>query len=155
MSEITMSIDRLETIINVFGSFDENLKLIEDEFAVSIIDRNSELHISGTEENVHYAQRTINGLMMITAKGESIDMQNVKYIISLVREGHDDKIGEISRDIICISAKGKPVKRNQQQYGDSFHRPCRDGENISGCCPRCISISREIRQQDNSDTAGC
>ena len=125
MSEIIMSIDRLENIISVFGSFDENLKLIEDEFEVSIIDRNSELTISGDEENVQYTQRTINGLLMIAAKGEPIDPQNVKYIISLVKEGHDDKIGDISRDIICISAKGKPIKAKtlgQMKYVDAINK---------------------------------
>ncbi|MCL2426407.1 MAG: PhoH family protein [Oscillospiraceae bacterium] len=110
MGELTMSIDRLENIISVFGSFDENLKIIEEELSVSIIDRNSELTVTGDEENIHYTQRIINGLLLVAAKGEPIDSQKVKYIIGLVREGHDDKIGEISRDIICISAKGKPIK---------------------------------------------
>jgi len=125
MSEITMSVDRLENIISVFGSFDENLKLIEEEFGVGIIDRNSELTISGDEENIHLAQRTINGLLTVAAKGESIDTHNVKYIISLVKDGHDDKIGEISRDIICISAKGKPVKAKtlgQMKYADAISK---------------------------------
>ena len=123
MSEITMSVDRLENIINVFGSFDENLKLIEDEFNVGIIDRNSELIISGDEENIHYTQRTINGLLSIAAKGEAVDSQNVRYIISLVKDGQDDKINDISRDIICISAKGKPVKAKtlgQMKYVDAI-----------------------------------
>jgi len=102
MGEITMSVDRLENIISVFGSFDENLKLIEQEFDVNIIDRNSELTISGDEENIHYTQRTINGLMSIAAKGEPIDSQNVKYIIGLVKDGHDDKRSDINHDIICI-----------------------------------------------------
>ena len=124
MSEITMSVDRLENIISVFGSFDENLKLIEDVFNVSIVDRNSELTITGDEENIHYTQRVINGLLMIAAKGEAIDSQNVKYIISLVKDGHGDKINEISRDIICISAKGKPVKAKtlgQMKYVDAIN----------------------------------
>jgi len=60
---------------------------------------------------------------MVAAKGESIDSQNVKYIISLVRDGHDDKIADISRDIICISAKGKPIKAKtlgQMKYVDAI-----------------------------------
>jgi len=110
MIEKTMSIDRLENIISVFGSFDENLRLIEDELSVKIIDRNSELTISGEDENVQYAEYAVNGLMMIAAKGEPIDSQNVKYIVKLVKDGKQDKIGDISRDVVCISAKGKPIK---------------------------------------------
>jgi len=105
-----MSVDRLEHIISVFGSFDENLRLIEDELNVKITDRNSELNLSGDDENVMYAERAINGLLLLAAKGESIDSRSVRYIIGLVKEGQDDKIGELARDVICITAKGKPVK---------------------------------------------
>ncbi|MCL2228004.1 MAG: PhoH family protein [Oscillospiraceae bacterium] len=123
MGEKTMSVDRLENIISVFGSFDENLRLIEDELGVKITDRNSELNLSGAEENVFYAERAINGLLMLAAKGETIDSRNVRYIIGLVKEGQDDKIGEITRDIVCISAKGKPIKAKtlgQKKYADAI-----------------------------------
>ena len=123
MGEKTMNVDRLENIISVFGSFDENLRLIEDELHVKITDRNSELNISGSEEDVFYAERAINGLLMLAAKGEAIDSRNVRYIIGLVREGKDSAIGEISKDIICISAKGKPIKAKtlgQKNYVDAI-----------------------------------
>jgi phosphate starvation-inducible PhoH-like protein len=110
MAEKTMSVDRLEHIISVFGSFDENLRLIESELDVRITDRNSELSLSGDDESIMYAERAITGLLTLAAKGESIDSRSVRYIIGLVREGHDDKIGELARDVICITAKGKPVK---------------------------------------------
>jgi len=123
MGEKTMSVDRLENIISVFGSFDENLRLIEGELGVRITDRNSELNISGGEESVFYAERAINGLLVLAAKGEPIDARSVRYMIGLVKEGHDDKIGEITRDIICISAKGKPIKAKtlgQKKYIDAI-----------------------------------
>jgi len=123
MSEKTMSVDRLENIISVFGSFDENLRLIEDELGVRITDRNSELHLAGAEENIYYAERSIDGLLTLAAKGETIDARTVRYIIGLVKEGHEDKIGEITRDVICISAKGKPIKAKtlgQKKYIDSI-----------------------------------
>lgn len=110
MSEKTMSVDRLEHIISVFGSFDENLRLIESELDVRITDRNSELYLTGEDENVQYAEHAINGLLSLAAKGENIDSRSVRYIISLVKEGHEDKIGGLARDVICITAKGKPVK---------------------------------------------
>ena len=117
-----MSVDRLENIISVFGSFDENLKLIEEELDVKITDRNSELNLSGSEENVYYAEQAINGLLMLAAKGEAIDSRNVRYIIGLVKDGQEKKIGDISRDIVCISAKGKPIKAKtlgQKKYVDA------------------------------------
>ena len=123
MSERTISVDRLENIISVFGSFDENLRLIENDLNVKIIDRNSELSLSGDEENVHYADRAISGLLTLAARGEPIDARSVRYIIGLVKEGQDGKIGEITRDVICISAKGKPIKAKtlgQKKYVDAI-----------------------------------
>jgi len=118
-----MCVDRLEDIISVFGSFDENLRLIEKDLNVRIIDRNSELCLSGDEEDMQYAERAINGLLTLAAKGEQIDARSVRYIISLVKDGKDDKISEITRDVICISAKGKPVKAKtlgQKKYVDAI-----------------------------------
>ena len=123
MNEKTINVDRLENIISVFGSFDENLKVIENDLDVRIVDRNSELSITGGDENVYYAERAINGLLALASKGEPIDSRSVRYVISLVKEGQDGKIGEITRDVICISAKGKPVKAKtlgQKKYIDSI-----------------------------------
>ena len=124
MSEKTITVDRLENIISVFGSFDENLRLIETELGVRITDRNSELSISGDEENIYYAERAISGLLFLASKGEVIDARCVRYIIGLVKEGKEDKINEITRDVICISAKGKPVKAKtlgQKKYIDAIN----------------------------------
>ena len=123
MGDKTMNVDRLENVISVFGSFDENLRLIEEELSVRITDRNSELNISGDDEQVNYAERAISGLLSLAAKGEQIDARSVRYIISLVKDGQDSKIGDISRDIICISAKGKPIKAKtlgQKKYVDAI-----------------------------------
>jgi len=125
MAEITIGIDRLDNIVHVFGSFDENLRVIENELNVRITDRNSELHLTGDDENVYYADKTINGMLTMAAKGEPIDARSVKYVIGLVKEGQEDKIDEISRDVICISAKGKPIKAKtlgQKKYLDAILR---------------------------------
>jgi len=125
MGEKTISVDRLENIISVFGSFDENLRIIENDLNVRITDRNSELNLSGDDENIYYAERAINGLLTLSTKGEPIDTRSVRYIISLVKDGQDDKIGEITRDIICISAKGKPIKAKtlgQKKYIDAINK---------------------------------
>ena len=99
MAEKSMSVDRMEYIISVFGSFDENLRIIENELNVRIADRDSELKISGDDESIMYAERAINGLLTLAAKGEPIDARNVSYIISLVKRGQDDKISELAKDV--------------------------------------------------------
>ncbi len=123
MIERTMAVDRMEQIISVFGSFDRNIHIIEDELKVKVIDRESELHITGEAENVMFAEKAITGLLSLAARGENIDEQNVRYIIKLVREGTESQIDKIAGDVICITSKGKPVKAKtlgQKEYVDAI-----------------------------------
>ena len=110
MAEQLINIERMEQAVSLFGSFDENVKLIEKEFAVNIIVRGSEMKVCGDEEQVDKARRAINHLLHIINKGEAINEQNIRYVISLVKDGSDDKLTSMSSDCICISAKGKPIK---------------------------------------------
>ena len=119
MSERIINAERIEQIINVFGSFDENIKRIEQTFQVKITNRGTELKVSGGEEEVDKGARAIEGLLTLAAKGETIDEQKVRYLIDLVSTGNDDKIGEMAKDVVCITAKGKPIKAKtlgQQRY---------------------------------------
>jgi len=119
MMERTVNAERMEQIIEVFGSFDENIRKIEDAFQVRVINRGTELKVQGDEEYVDQGVRAIEGLMALAAKGEAIDEQKVRYLIDLVRSGEDDKIGAMARDVVCVTAKGKPIKAKtlgQQKY---------------------------------------
>ena len=119
MSERIINAERIEQIINVFGSFDENIKRIEQTYGVRITNRGTELKISGDEEAVDRGARAIEGLLTLAAKGEVIDEQKVRYLIDLVSSGNDDKISEMAKDVVCITAKGRPVKAKtlgQQRY---------------------------------------
>ena len=87
MIEKTMEVDRMEDVISVFGSFDQNLRMIETEYNVRVTDRDEQIHITGEAENVLYAEKAIAGLLSLAAKGEEIGEQNVRYIFRLVREG--------------------------------------------------------------------
>ena len=110
MTQQTVSIERMEHALSLFGSFDENIKLIEKEFSVSILTRGSEIKIQGDEENCDKAKRVISKLLYLLNKGEALTEQNIRYVISLVNDGNEDKLSSISSDCICISAKGKPIK---------------------------------------------
>ena len=119
ITEKTVNVERVEDLIAVFGSFDENIRRIEDALSVSIVNRGNELKICGDDESVDKAARTIEGLMALAAKGETIDEQRVRYLITLVREGNDSLVNQIAKDVVCITAKGKPIKAKtvgQQQY---------------------------------------
>ena len=118
-SERIVNADRVEDLIAVFGSFDENIRRIEDALTVKIVNRGTDLRISGSEESVDKAARTIEGLLALASKGEVIDEQRVRYLITLVQEGNDDQVAQIAKDVVCITAKGKPIKAKtvgQQKY---------------------------------------
>ena len=120
MTERTINAERVEQLIDVFGSFDENIKKIEAEFHVRITNRNTELKVAGEdEESVFMASRALEALLSLAAKGEEIDEQKVRYLMGLVKTGNDDKVGEIAKDVVCVTAKGRPVKAKtigQQKY---------------------------------------
>ncbi len=125
MTERTIQIDRMENVISVFGSFDQNLRIIETELGVAVTDRDDQLKIQGEAESVMHAEKAIEGLLSLAARGETIDAQNVRYIIKLVREGQEGKIGELARDVVCVTAKGRPVKPKtigQTAYVDAIHK---------------------------------
>ena len=117
--ERMLSVERVEDLIAVFGSFDENTKRIEEALDVKVINRGTDLKVTGDEEDVDKAIRTLEGLLALSAKGETIDEQRVRYLITLVREGNDDSITQMAKDVVCITAKGKPIKAKtvgQQKY---------------------------------------
>ena len=123
MIEKTIEVERMEHVISVFGSFDQNLRIIESELGVKVLDRENMIHICGEEESVMLAEKAINGLLTLAAKGENIDAQNVRYILKLVSEGKETKIQELAGDVICITAKGKPIKPKtlgQKSYCDAI-----------------------------------
>ena len=119
MTERTVNAERMEQVIEVFGSLDENIRKIEDAFHVHVVNRGEELKIQGEAENADRGVRAIEGLLALAAKGETIDEQKVRYLIDLVKSGNDDKIGHMAQDVVCVTAKGKPIKAKtlgQQRY---------------------------------------
>ena len=89
MVEQRMSIERMEEAINVFGSFDENIRLIEHELHVVVTNRDGELKITGEAEETMLATRALKALLVLSSKGDPINEQNVRYVIGLVRDGQE------------------------------------------------------------------
>ena len=124
MTEQSISLERLEETISLFGSFDDNIRLIEHELGVAVVSRDSALKVSGEDpEAVMLAVRVIDDLMSLAARGEAINEQNVRYVIQLVREGKENQIQQLAGDVLCITAKGKPIKAKtlgQKKYVEAI-----------------------------------
>ena len=117
--ERVVSAERVEDLIAVFGSFDENIRRIEEVLSVAIVNRGTELKVSGDEEAVDMGVKTLEGLISLAAKGETIDEQRVRYLITLAREGNTEQMMQMAKGVVCITAKGKPIKAKtvgQQTY---------------------------------------
>ena len=108
--EQRISIERLEQAVNIFGSFDENIRLLEQEFSVAVVNREGELRVSGEPEDTMLAAKAIQALLTLSSRGEAIGEQNVRYVVNLVRAGREEQIAELAGDVLCISAKGRPIK---------------------------------------------
>lgn len=125
MFEQIINVDRMEHAVSLFGSFDENIKLIEKEYGVNVISRGSELKVTGEVEDVDKAVRAINGLLTLINKGEALSEQNVRYVLTLVGENSEGKLSEMTGDCICITSKGKPVKPKtlgQKKYIEAIRK---------------------------------
>ncbi len=110
MFEQVINIDRMEQAVALFGTFDENIRLIQNELMVSVVCRGSEMKISGEAENVSKAVKVIESLLNLLNKGEVLSEQNVRYCMALVNEGNEHRIEQLAGDCICITSKGRPLK---------------------------------------------
>ena len=111
MAEQIVTLENLEQAAELFGSFDENIKIIEKEYSVTVTLRSGEIKIQGDGDNVSSAASVISGLIMLASKGEPINEQSIRYTMSLVSEGKQDKLAQLAgNDCICITSRGKPIK---------------------------------------------
>lgn len=122
--EIKMSFERMEEAKELFGSFDENIKLIEKEYGVTLVFRDSELKINGEDpEATDRAARAVRSLVTLIGSGETLTEQNVRYCIRMVAEDSEAQVVKLVGDCICITSKGKPIKPKtvgQRTYCDNI-----------------------------------
>lgn len=123
----------METIIdipaehekNLFGGFDAYAKIIERAFNITIIARNGEIKLVGSDENVTKAKSVFLQLLELSKRGTQITEQNVNYAISLCFENKESELLEIDKDLICHTISGKPIKPKtigQKAYVDQIRK---------------------------------
>lgn len=113
----------MDDIIGIFGSFDENMREVERETGATVISRGNELKVSGEPEAVLLATKAIRSLISLAARGEQIELGTVRYVIGLARDGRESEVDAVARDVLCVTAKGKPIKPKtvgQKKYVDAI-----------------------------------
>ncbi len=107
----------------LFGGLDSNLKIIEDNFEVSILQRDNDLVITG--DYADKAEKVLSEMISIIEMGEKLDAQKINYVIALCENNISYKESKVNRDIICFTHKGKPLKPKtigQREYVDSIRK---------------------------------
>ena len=125
MAEQIINIERMDHLIVLFGNFDENMKLLEKEYGVTIVNRGSEIKINGEDEAVYRAKRAVDSLLYLIEKGEMLNEQNIRYVINLVAEGGEDALHALTDDFVCVTAKGRPIKPKtlgQKKYVEAIRK---------------------------------
>lgn len=110
-------------IAELFGKFDENIKIIGEEFPVEIVLRDGKLVVIGDETAVQLVEKLIYKLIDIINKQKRLTKQAIRYSIQLVLNGQEEKLNELLDEVICITAAGKIIKPKtlgQKRYIDSI-----------------------------------
>ena len=135
MAERRIPFEEVDLISGLFGSFDSNIRILEDEYHVTAVNRGGELKLTGDDEaKVEAAARAVQGMLVLLKKGEQLNEQNIHYVISMVNEGADRKLSKLMADAICITSRGKPVKAKtlgQEAYVEAI----RDNTVVFGIGP--------------------
>lgn len=123
MAEKSFIITNMEQMLNLFGTHDSNIRIIENELNVNIVNRGSELKISGNESNVERASSCVDALLKAIKNGDNITEQQVRYYISMVDDSAQQEILSLSDGGICVTAGGKVIKTKtlgQKKYTNAI-----------------------------------
>ena len=110
---------------NIFGNYDNYIKIIENTLNVTIIERNGEIKLVGNEEDVSKAKSVLLQLIELSKRGNNITEQQVNYALSLSFEEKEKEIVEIDKELICHTVNGKPIKPKtigQKSYVDQMRK---------------------------------
>ena len=126
----TVSVTSAEITARMFGAFDANVRAIERAFGVAVRNRGGEsgadaLTVEGETEAVEAAVRVLESVRSVAEQGDSVPEQSVRYIISMVRAGESESLGELCDDCICVTTRGKPVKAKtvgQRHYVEAIRK---------------------------------
>lgn len=109
MNQVKLQIPNNQ-ILNVFGEFDFNIKIIERHFDVIIVNRGEDILITGTSTKIDMAHKILNSLLNLSISGKIIDEQKVNYLISELENDKLEEAENVDNDMICLTVGGKPVK---------------------------------------------
>ena len=116
-------------ISKIFGSYDVNIRLIEQRLSVEISSRSGNdgdsVIIDGSEEKIEQAAKTISYLEQVALRSDDVSDTQVNYVLDMIEDGKEDLLVTPGEDCICITSRGKPIKAKtagQKQYVNAIEK---------------------------------
>ena len=104
MAEKIWNAPRPDEIAAVFGSYDANINVIQKKFQVVIVNRNTGIKITGTEENIEKAEQALDVLLQNVRKGDGLNDTTVRYVVSMVADNAAEEVRTLSTDAVRVSS---------------------------------------------------
>lgn len=123
MAETVINLENTDQALTLFGNYDENINLLQRQYNVAVLNRGSDIRISGGETDVSKAKSAVEALVELIKRGESINEQSIRYVSSMVDEGMQQQITQLADGGICVTSSGKVVKAKtlgQKKYVDAI-----------------------------------
>ncbi len=125
MAEKLIELNSVDTALAIFGSCDENIRLLEGEFAITAVCRGTQIKFTGEPEGVAAASRAVDAMLTLLENHTPLEEQTVRYCISLAGAGEESRVQELTEDFVAITAKGRPVRPKtlgQKEYLSSIRK---------------------------------
>lgn len=123
LKTLETTLDHLENLMNLFGTSDKNLKLIEEELNISVTTRGETIKITGEEADIELAKAVIDQLLFLAKKGITIGGRDVTLALAMAKKGTLEYLEDLYKEEITKNAKGKPIRvktLGQRQYVHSI-----------------------------------
>ena len=131
MNQRIIKVENAETTALIFGAYDVNLRIIEDQFPVTLRNKSGEdgtdaIVISGESmDQVNLAAAAVEYLRDMVRHTTEITEQSVRYVVDMMSSGNGGELTSIGADCIFVTAKGKPVKAKtagQSRYVEAIRK---------------------------------
>lgn len=110
MAEKFLAADSQSQLSELFGSMDGNISAIEKQYGVSVVLRDGGIKIIGEEPGLSGAQQTLSALLRMSSQGRALSEQTIRYVSSMVADGAQQQLAELTSDGVCVTASGKVVR---------------------------------------------
>jgi len=115
-----------DAMTRLFGVEDINVGLFQERFPVSIILRGLSVQIRGAdEEPVKIVYELLKRLVSVANRGYMIEADDIRHAMNDIAEGKAPHIETLCSEIICTTAKGKPIRAKtvgQMEYINAMRK---------------------------------